>query len=253
MDWSRREHRPAWALLVASAGMTVLSSAVAAVMSFPAQSDSTPPAAPRLAAMYQLPPAPVEPPAPVVAPPPAPETTTPAAPAQAVAATVPAAAPATPPTSCSGPRWEQRRGEAARDQLRHVAATRGVPVSFRPGRADVLGMADLDTRSVDVYVRSCAGQSDALLRHVLAHELGHVLDELRMDDVQRAQWLEVRGIPAGTPWYGCSACSDFATPAGDFAEVYAQWARGAASNRSQLAGSPGPATLAQLAARFFGA
>jgi hypothetical protein len=35
--------------------------------------------------------------------------------------------------------------------------------------------------------------------------------------------------------------------------VYAQWARGAGDNRSELAGAPGPAELAALAAQFFGA
>jgi hypothetical protein len=68
----------------------------------------------------------------------------------------------------------------------------------------------------------------------------------------RAAYQAARGIPASTPWYGCSGCTDFATPAGDFAEVYAQWVRGSADNRSELAGDPGPAELAALAAQFFG-
>jgi hypothetical protein len=65
--------------------------------------------------------------------------------------------------------------------------------------------------------------------------------------------MQARGIDPRTPWYGCSRCADFATPAGDFAEVYAQWATGASSNRSQLSGDPGRAELAGLASRFFGA
>ena len=69
----------------------------------------------------------------------------------------------------------------------------------------------------------------------------------------RAAYQAARGIPASTPWYGCSGCTDFATPAGDFAEVYAQWARGATSNRSELAGDASPAELTALASEFFGA
>jgi hypothetical protein len=74
-----------------------------------------------------------------------------------------------------------------------------------------------------------------------------------MTAAQRRAWMAARGIPSGTDWYGCSGCTDFATPAGDFAEVYAQWARGASTNRSQIAGDVAPARLAQLAGQFFGA
>jgi hypothetical protein len=72
-----------------------------------------------------------------------------------------------------------------------------------------------------------------------------------MTDAARAAWMAARGMPADTPWYGCNACTDFATPAGDFAEVYAQWQTGASSNRSQLAPAPSSGQLADLAARFF--
>ena len=88
---------------------------------------------------------------------------------------------------------------------------------------------------------------------MLAHELGHAWDKTRLTDAQRTAWMRVRGIPAGTPWQGCHRCTDFATPAGDFAEVYAQWRRGATDNRSELAGAPSPAELDALAREFFGA
>lgn len=155
--------------------------------------------------------------------------------------------------ACSGEGWQQRRGQAAAAQLRYVAATRTLPVEFRAARAGVLGMADLHAGSVDVYVKTCATQSDELLRHVIAHELGHVLDELTMTEERRAAWLAARGIPAGTPWYGCSACEDFATPAGDFAEVYAQWATGETRNHSALAAAPASGDVERLAEQFFGA
>jgi hypothetical protein len=116
-----------------------------------------------------------------------------------------------------------------------------------------MGLTHLEQRRIEMFVRACDVQSDGLLRHVMAHELGHAYDTTHMTADARAAWKAVRGIPAGTPWYGCSGCTDFATPAGDYAEVYAQWARGASDNRSKLAGSPGPAELAQLAGRFFGA
>ena len=33
--------------------------------------------------------------------------------------------------------------------------------------------------------------------------------------------MELRGIDPKTPWFGCSRCSDYKTPAGDFAETFA--------------------------------
>ncbi|HWH30690.1 MAG TPA: hypothetical protein VNU26_17335 [Mycobacteriales bacterium] len=154
---------------------------------------------------------------------------------------------------CSGAGWQQRRGAAALASLGSAAQGSGFRVEFAAARSGYLGLAHLDRRVVEVFVRDCGAQSDELLRHVIAHELGHAYDTVRMTEATRAAWQAARGIPASVPWYGCSGCTDFATPAGDFAEVYAQWLRGASSNRSELAGSPGPAQLQSLATQFFGA
>ena len=236
---------------VAAAALTVLSSAGVAALVLPQPPVAAPAAAPapRVVAAYQAAPVPLSlsfpaAPAPVRAA---------AAPVRVRAAPVaaPAARAATAPRTCSGPGWQARRGAAAVASLRRPADAAAVRVVFRPARADVLGMADLRLRRVDVYVRSCASESDALLRHVVAHELGHVLDVTRMTPALRAEWLAARGIPAGTPWFGCDRCADFATPAGDFAETYAQWQRGSRTSRSQLAPAPSRAQLERLAARFF--
>jgi hypothetical protein len=72
-----------------------------------------------------------------------------------------------------------------------------------------------------------------------------------MSGAQRADWMRARGISTSTPWFGCGSCTDFSTPAGDFAEVYAQWARGGGAFRSRVAGRPGPAELSALARTFF--
>ena len=192
----------------------------------------------------------------------------PAAVAPAVPAVVPAAAPARPAAAppkkaapaparkpatgdvCSGSGWQQKRGARALASLRHPTPA-GVTVAFKGARSGYLGLTYPARRHVDMFVRSCSAEPFSLLRHVMAHEMGHAYDAAHMTATTRAAWMAVRGIPAGTPWFGCSYCSDFATPAGDFAEVYAQWQRGAATNRSQLAGDPGSAALARLAATFF--
>ena len=245
---------------VAAAALTVLSSAAVAALTLAAGTptlDATatlpssaamlaePAANDRVVASYRTAPTPVS----LVFPEPAPTAAAPAASPATRAPRVSAARRANP--LCEGAGWQTRRGAAAVAKLRRPADARAVPVAFRPARPDVLGMADLHARRVDVYVRSCATQSDTLLLHVVAHELGHVLDATRMNDDLRARWMAARGIPAGTPWFGCSRCSDFATPAGDFAETYAQWQRGATTNRSQLAPPPSRAQLASLARTFF--
>ncbi|MBK5306670.1 MAG: hypothetical protein JJD92_08300 [Frankiaceae bacterium] len=151
---------------------------------------------------------------------------------------------------CSGPGWVERRGTAALAGLLH-ATPAGVTVSFLPGGGALKGMTYYDRHHVDVFVQSCARESDTLLRHVVAHEMGHAWDSVHMTDELRARYLAARGIATGTPWFGCNKCQDFATPAGDFAETYAQWQRGASDNRSTVAPAASPAQLASLGAEFF--
>jgi hypothetical protein len=85
----------------------------------------------------------------------------------------------------------------------------------------------------------------------MAHEMGHAYDARHMTAAMRTAYKAARGIPASTPWFGCSYCSDFATPAGDFAEMYSQWQRGSADSRSKIAPMPSQAALARLGATFF--
>jgi hypothetical protein len=187
------------------------------------------------------------------APPPAPAVPAPPPPAPAAAEPAPAPAPAAAPDPlCSGPGWEQRRGQAALDSLRRPGDAARFTVEFKPAHPTYQGLATVHERRLEVFVRPCDRVSMSLLRHVVAHEIGHLVDGDRMTDGLRAEYLAVRGIPAGTPWYGCNGCADFATPAGDFAEVYAQWQRGASDNRSQMAPPPSSGQLAEIAARFFG-
>jgi hypothetical protein len=196
----------------------------------PAPAAAAPPPPPARPAATQPPPPAPAPPAPA------------AAPVQA--------APADP--LCSGAGWEQRRGEAALASLRRPGDASRFTVEFKPAHSTYMGMATVHERRMEVFVRSCDAQSTELLRHVIGHELGHLVDGARMNDGLRAEYLAMRGIPGDTPWYGCNTCADFATPAGDFAEVYSQWQRGASSNRSQLAPAPSGGQLQEIAARFFG-
>jgi hypothetical protein len=174
----------------------------------------------------------------------------------AMAAATPARAakaPAAGQDVCSGPDVQVRRGQAALATLRDTGQRSGVSVSFKGAKDGYLGLTYPAAHHVDVFVRPCSSESWTLLRHVLSHEMGHAYDAAHMTDQLRADYLKMRGIPAGTPWFGCSYCSDFATPAGDFAETYSQWQRGSHDSRTQIAPMPNDAQLAAIAATFFGA
>jgi hypothetical protein len=192
----------------------------------------------------------------------------PAAAASASPAASPAAAPARPapkpaqpakrvkkPTVssdvCSGPGWQARRGQRALASLRDTGQRSGVTVSFLGAKSGYLGLTYPAAHHVDVFVRSCSAESAPLLRHVVSHEMGHAYDAAHMTSAMRDDYLAMRGIPAGTPWFGCNYCTDFNTPAGDFAETYSQWQRSASDSRTQIAPMPNPSRLAEIAAAFF--
>ena len=249
--------RPAW---VGASALTVLSAAVAAALSLPPAPGPAVTAAVEsgVVATDIVAPAPLvlsfPPPAVAAAPAASPRPRATRAPRPAAAAPNPVRTrrPVPPPDSrCSGAGWEQRRGAAALASLRRPTDAQAFRVEFLSERSDVLGLAYLQERRIEIFVRSCTELSDSLLRHALAHEIGHLVDGSRMTATRREEWLRTRGIAPGTPWQGCNACADFATPAGDFAEVYAQWQRGASDNLSELAPAPAASALDQLAAQFF--
>ncbi len=152
---------------------------------------------------------------------------------------------------CSGPDWQTKRGQAALASLRDSGQRSGVSVSFKGAKAGYLGLTYPAQRHVDVFVRSCSAESTTLLRHVISHEMGHAYDAAHMTPALRDAYTKMRGIPAGTAWFGCNYCSDFATPAGDFAETYSQWQRGSSDSRTKMAPMPGSAQLADIAAAYF--
>src|SRR4051794_13792470 len=168
---------------------------------------------------------------------------------------VPTAKPVSAPASgdvCGGAGWQAQRGSRALASLRHSTPA-GVSVSFKGARSGYLGLTYPAQHHVDMFVRSCSSESWSLLRHVMAHEMGHAYDAAHMTAAKRARYMAMRGIPAGTPWFGCGYCTDFATPAGDFAETYSQWQRGSSDSRTRIAPMPGSASLARIGAAFFSA
>jgi hypothetical protein len=87
------------------------------------------------------------------------------------------------------------------------------------------------------------------LAYDIAHELGHAFDLGRNDSARRRQWRRLRGIDVNLPWFGCNRCSDYDTPAGDFAETFAFLLLGPGNYRSKL-GQPPNELQAEELARF---
>ena len=58
--------------------------------------------------------------------------------------------------------------------------------------------------------------------------------------------MELRGIDPATAWFGCDRCSDYNTPAGDFAETFARLLCGPKYYRSRIAALPAPEQIDAL-------
>ena len=79
------------------------------------------------------------------------------------------------------------------------------------------GNTNTVSRTISVYV----GEYDTpqVVAEVIAHEVGHAIDVMYLDDDTRVQWMEMRGIDEG--WWPHSGASDFHVGAGDYAEAVA--------------------------------
>ncbi len=110
-------------------------------------------------------------------------------------------------------------------------------IKFSPGRSGILGYTYTDRKEIEVFVRD--NISDALLAHVIAHELGHAVDLTLNSGDDRRSWQDARGI-ASTAWWPSSGATDFSVGAGDFAESFAAWQVGATYYRSNLGSPPNP-------------
>ncbi len=108
----------------------------------------------------------------------------------------------------------------------------------------MFGYTYVDEQRIEIFVRD--DMSDALLAHVIAHELGHAVDVTLNTGEDRSSWATARGIEA-VQWWPGSGVTDFSTGAGDFAESFAAWQVGTANYRSAVASAPSAEQLALLA------
>lgn len=129
----------------------------------------------------------------------------------------------------------QERGELALSQINYPIAATKYSVVFEGHLDGILGVTDNSNNTITIYVRD--GQTTASIARVIAHELGHAVDFSLLNWAERANYVSIRGLPTDT-WYPCNMCEDYASPAGDFAEVFAYWLLGPGDFRSMMAGEP---------------
>lgn len=137
-----------------------------------------------------------------------------------------------------------QRGQRLLASLHYDWKRLGYRIVFLPEKRGYLGFTDGKVKLVTIYVRT--RESDLVLAHSIAHELGHVLDFTHGTPAKRAAYLSLRGINPTTAWFGCSGCTDYATPAGDWAEVFAYWLAGPGDFRSQMGQAPNKAQVAAI-------
>jgi len=105
--------------------------------------------------------------------------------------------------------------------------------ALRPG---LRAQTDTRTRTITLFI----AHDDVPHRvaHDLAHEIGHAVDHERLSATARRAFLRRRGIHATVAWWPRDGRSDYATGAGDFAEVYALCHASSPEFRGRLAPRP---------------
>ncbi|MDH4169348.1 MAG: hypothetical protein OEW42_07135 [Acidimicrobiia bacterium] len=150
----------------------------------------------------------------------APPTTTVPVPTTTATTVVPPSPPAPTPT-------ERAQQAIAEIGYGWQARFPGWRIDIAGARSGVRALTYPDQNRVELFVR--ADDTVDGLRRVLAHELGHVADLELNDDADRQRWREARGVGSAVPWWPTGSTYDFDTLAGDFAEGFATWLVGSAS------------------------
>lgn len=139
-------------------------------------------------------------------------------------------------------------GQAALAAIDYPFETLGWDIRFLPGRTGYLGLAIGPKRRIEIYVRPTHSVTD--VTHTLAHEIGHAVDMTYGTAYRHREYLRLRGFSLDADWFGCDSCTDYATPAGDFAEVFEYWLLGGGDFRSQLGAAPDSAQLELISNLF---
>jgi hypothetical protein len=143
----------------------------------------------------------------------------------------------------------EQRGQQALATINYPWQQLGYTISFEPGRETYLGLTESGSRIIHIFVRD--NESLDTLARTIGHEMGHALDFSMTSDDERAQYIAIRGINATVDtWYGCDACEDYSTAAGDWAETFQYFLFGPGQYYSKMGPPPSAAQLSQLSAIF---
>jgi hypothetical protein len=174
-------------------------------------------------------------------------TTAPQLPVAAMQAEPPrqAAARAAPPAAAM---TIEQRGAAALALIKYPWAWTGYQIVYSGPRDGLHGYAQGATKRIDVYVRP--RDSIAVIAWITAHEIGHAVDFEMTTEQEHADYRRIRGLD-DRPWFpACETCSDYASPAGDWAETFAAWLLGKGPFVSRLGPPPSAAQLEALGPLF---
>jgi len=127
---------------------------------------------------------------------------------------------------------------AAQKLVRVRPSDLGYRLVLRGPLDGVRAKTDPVARTITLYL--APGQVAHRVAHDLAHEIGHAYDARRLTAAQRRDWLARRGA-SGRPWLPDGERSDYASGAGDFAEVFARCHAASPEFRSRLAPAPADA------------
>lgn len=148
-------------------------------------------------------------------------------------------------TDPAGGVWLRDRATAALDRISYPWRSLGYEIAFHPARPGLRARTLLHERRIEVYAR--ASDPAAQTAFDVAHELAHAFDFSWGTWADRERWQRARALDPGVAWFGCNACVDLATPAGDFAESFAAWQVPGGDFSSTLGPPPDEAQRALLA------
>ncbi len=150
------------------------------------------------------------------------------------------------PSLDSRPMSEKNRRQEVLALIHYPWEDLGFNVVFMDSRPGYRAMTLTARHRIEIYARP--GDGALYQAYDLAHELGHAFDLKNNTDARRRKWMELRGIDTSTPWFGCNACPDYGTPAGDFAETFAFLLLGPGNFHSMMAPLPKANQISELAA-----
>jgi hypothetical protein len=145
----------------------------------------------------------------------------------------------------SRPNFDKNRKEAVLSLIHYPWEDLGFKVVLKGSRLGYRAMTLTGRQRIELYVRP--GENAWMQAFDLAHEFGHAFDLKYNNGNRHRKWCELRGIDPSTPWFGCDACPDYGTPAGDFAETFAYLLLGPGSYHSTMAPAPKADQVQELA------